>query len=258
MESTPLAPDAPVELVLDGPRALRPARLASVVVEELAVRIISGALPDGSLLPTEPALCEAFGFSRTVIREALKLLQQRGLVRVEQGRGTTVQPRTAWNLLDPLVIRIALAHDHDMSLLDNLIAVRRVLEREMARSAAVRLSDDELAALARNIDEADAACYDYERFRALDQEFHAIVMQASGNEVGLTIVRTIHQHAGGMPPLSEAQPPTDLARTAMEHRSIYAALAARDGAAAAERISAHIDFAWAGRKHARGPDEADA
>ena len=47
------------------------------------------------MLPTEPALCEQFGFSRTVIREGLKLLEERGLVRVEQGRGTTVQPRTA-------------------------------------------------------------------------------------------------------------------------------------------------------------------
>ena len=64
-------------------------------------------------------------------------------MRVEQGRGTTVQSRDAWNLLDPLVIRGALAYDDDMALLDNLIVVRRVLEREMARAAATRLTDDE-------------------------------------------------------------------------------------------------------------------
>ena len=62
-------------------------------------------------------------------------------MRVEQGRGTTVQPRDSWNLLDPAVIRIALEYDHDMSLLDDLITVRRVLEREMARAAATRLTD---------------------------------------------------------------------------------------------------------------------
>ena len=49
----------------------RPARFASFVVEELANEIISGALPEGEILPTEPVLCEQFGFSRTVIREAL-------------------------------------------------------------------------------------------------------------------------------------------------------------------------------------------
>src|SRR5205823_2276207 len=119
----------------------RPARFASVIVQELAQQIIGGALAEGDVLPTEPALCEEFGFSRTVVREGLKLLEERGLVRVEQGRGTTVQPRSSWNLLDPVVLRIALAHDHDMSLLDDLMAVRVVLERELARAAAGRQTE---------------------------------------------------------------------------------------------------------------------
>src|SRR5579864_2973290 len=131
-----------VALRRDGRQNRRPARFASVVVEEIAQQIISGTFAEGDVLPTEPALCEEFGFSRTVVREGLKMLEERGLVRVEQGRGTTVQPRTAWNLLDPVVLRIGLAHDHDMSLLDDLIAVRVVLEREMAKAAAGRLTQD--------------------------------------------------------------------------------------------------------------------
>src|SRR5581483_7782362 len=105
----------------DGKPQWRPARFAAVIVEELSHRIIGGALAEADVLPTEPALCDEFGFSRTVVREGLKLLEQRGLVRVEQGRGTTVQPRTAWDLLDPDVLRIALAYDDDMTLLDDLI-----------------------------------------------------------------------------------------------------------------------------------------
>ena len=89
-----------------------------------------------------------------------------------------------------------------MSLLDDLITVRRVLEQEMARAAAARLTEDELAALAENIERMKATYDDYDRFRALDNTFHAIVMKASGNEVGLTIVRTIHTHGGVMPPLA--------------------------------------------------------
>ena len=111
------------------------------MVEELARRIINGAFPTGEVLPTEPVLCEQFGFSRTVIREGLKLLEERGLVRVEQGRGTTVQPRSSWNLLDPVVIRIALEYDTDLSLLESLLGVRTLLEREMARAAASRLAE---------------------------------------------------------------------------------------------------------------------
>jgi len=237
-----------VSLVLENARSRRPARLASVVLEEVAHRIIGGTFPEGSILPTEPVLCEQFGFSRTVIREGLKQLEERGLVRVEQGRGTTVQARDSWNLLDPTVIRIALAYDSDMSLLDDLISVRRILEREMAQAAASRLTEEQLAELAENIDRMKAAYDDYNRFRALDNAFHAVVMKASGNEVGLTIVRTIHTHGGVRPPLAAAASRAALKRTVLAHRAIYQALADRDGERAGELISTHIDTAWTERK----------
>ena len=231
----------------------RPGRLASVIVEELATLIIGGTLAEGDALPTEPALCEEFGFSRTVVREALKLLEERGLVRVEQGRGTTVQPRDAWNLLDPVVLRIALAYDADLSLLDNLIAVRSVMEREMARAAATRLTAPELAALAATLERMEASYDDYDHFRACDNEFHAVVMKASGNEVGLTIVRAIHRHGGVTPPLAQGDSRAALARTVAAHRAIYDALAARDGELAGELIFEHIASAWAERKKRRRP-----
>jgi GntR family transcriptional regulator, galactonate operon transcriptional repressor len=229
----------------------RPARFASVVVEDLAREIISGKWAERDLVPTEPALCEEFGFSRTVIREALKLMEERGLVRVEQGRGTSVKPRSSWNVLDPLVLRIALEYDHDMSLLDNLITVRRVLEREMASAAAERLTDEELAALAEHLERMEAEYDDYARFQALDRSFHSILNDASGNEVGASIVRVIHRHGGAIPSLSAAATRAELKRTASDHRRIYEALAARDGSLAGELISEHIDSAWAARKRQR-------
>jgi DNA-binding FadR family transcriptional regulator len=235
----------------DGSASRRPGRLASVVVEELVHAIVSGKLAEGEVLPTEPTLCEEFGFSRTVIREALKLLEERGLVRVEQGRGTTVQPRDTWNLLDPVVLQIALAYDDDMSLLDNLMAVRTVVEKEMASAAALRLTGEELRALADNIAHMEAAYDDYPTFRRYDLSFHAIVMKASGNEVGMTIVRTIHTHGGATALLSSAASHAELKRTAGEHRGIYEALSARDGALAGDRIAAHIGSAWAERRKRR-------
>ena len=237
-----------VQLVLDNQRSRRPARLASVVLEEVAHRIIGGTFPEGSVLPTEPVLCQQFSFSRTVIREGLKQLEERGLVRVEQGRGTSVLPRDSWNLLDPTVIRIALIYDTDMSLLDDLITVRRVLEREMAQIAATRLTEAELAVLADNIERMKASYDDYDRFRVLDNAFHAVVMKASGNEVGLTVVRTIHTFGGVTPPLASGASRAALKRTVSAHRAIHEALVARDGEAAGELISTHIHTAWAERK----------
>jgi DNA-binding FadR family transcriptional regulator len=231
----------------------RPARLASVIFDVIGDKIIGGELAAGDVLPTEPGLCEEFGFSRTVVREGLKLLEGRGLVRVEQGRGTTVQPRSSWDLLDPAVLQMALAYDEDMSLLDDLMMVRRVLEREMATRAAGRLTREDIDALAGLIEAMQGAFDDYDRFRALDNAFHEIVMRASGNEVGLTIVRIIHRHGGATPPL--AATPTSAAalkRTAAEHRAILDALVAGDGQLAGELISAHIEARWAERKRRKG------
>ncbi len=243
---TPSEPGSPLIGTLRG--SARPARLATVVVEELAGGIIAGVLPEGSVLPTESVLCDEFGFSRTVLREGLKLLEERGLVRVEQGRGTTVQGRELWNLLDPTVLRIALEHDPDMQLLDNLITVRRLLESEMARVAASRLSDQELSELRDNIEGMTAAVADYPEFRRLDQAFHALVMKASGNEIGRTIVRAIHQHAGWTPSLNSPGAEESLARTVAAHEAVLAALTARDGELAAQRIAEHIGSAWAERR----------
>jgi DNA-binding FadR family transcriptional regulator len=232
----------------DGRRQRRPARFASVVVEELADLIVGGKYREGDLLPTEPALCAEFGFSRTVVREGLKLLEERGLLRVEQGRGTRVQPRSSWDLLDPVVLQIALAYDDDMTLLDDLISVRRVLEREMAAKAATRLTDAELAELGALADEMETSFGDYDRFRDLDNAFHALIMRASGNEIGLTIVRVIHRHGGATAPLASGAPRAALKRTLAEHREILEALAARDGELAGQRISAHIEARWDERK----------
>ena len=239
----------PFQVARDGRASWRPGRLGSVVVEELAHRIIGGDLAEGDVLPTEPALCEQFGFSRTVIREGVKLLEERGLVRVEQGRGTTVQPRDAWNLLDPVVIRIALEYDRDMRLLDSLIEVRRVLECEMARAAAGRLTEDQLAELVTLIEKMEATYDQYGVFRQYDQAFHRIVMKASGNEVGLTIVSAIHRHGDVRPALSAALSTREgLERTVRDHRLVYEALAAGDSDRAADLIASHIDSAWAERR----------
>lgn len=230
----------------------RPARLASLIFEEFGHRIIGGTLAEGDVLPTEPALCEESGLSRTVVREGLKLLEGRGLVRVEQGRGTTVLPRSSWDLLDPDVLRIALEYDDDMSLLDDLITVRRVLEREMAAAAAGHMTDDDLAELSGLIAQMEEAYDDYDRFRRIDNAFHAVIMRASGNEIGLTIVRVIHRYGGATPPMA-ATPASKAAlkRTTSEHRAIYEALASGDGELAGERISAHIASRWKERKTRR-------
>ena len=138
-----------------------------------------------------------------------------------------------------------------MVLLDDLIAVRRLLECEMARAAAARLTEDELAELAENVEQMASSIEDYERFRSFDLAFHAAVMRASGSEIGRTIVRTIHMHARQAPRLTAPGASASLKRTVADHRAIHEALAAGDGELAARRTAAHIDSAWAERRETR-------
>jgi DNA-binding FadR family transcriptional regulator len=236
-----------IQSATDGKRELRPARLASVVVSRLAHRIVGGELPPGSILPTEGALGEEFGVSRTVVREALKVLEERGLVRVEQGRGTTVQSRDSWALLEAEVLEIALDYDKDLVLLDDLVRVRRLLEEDMARVAATRLSDEDLAWLADNLEQMERAKADWPTFQQLDLSFHRVVMRASGSEVGRAIVSTIHAYGLRRPMFSYPATAATLELTIAQHRGILEALVARDSMLAASRIAAHIESAWADR-----------
>jgi DNA-binding FadR family transcriptional regulator len=244
--------DGRVALRDERPRVQRPARLASIVVEELAHEIIGGELPEGSPLPTEDALCKRFGFSRTVMREGLKLLEERGLIRVEQGRGTTVQPRESWNLLDPDVLRVALEYDEDVQLLDSIVTVRRLLETAMTRVAAERLSAEQLGVLQENLDTMAQLIDDYPHFQELDQAFHRTMLGASGNEIGRMIIRAIHHYTAADPRLSgHPGSLSALTRTVEEHRDILEALQKRDGELAAERVTAHINASWSERRRAR-------
>ena len=183
-------PDAARTVIAaDGTQYRRPGRLAEVVVSDLARQIVGGQHAENDVLPTSRRCASSSGRVARWCARHWKMLEERGLVRVEQGRGTTVQSRNSWNLLDPVILGIALQYDDDMSLLDDLVNVRRVLEQEMTRAATPRLTDDELASLAANIEQMEASCDDYERFRAFDLGFHSIIMEASENRVGLTIVR---------------------------------------------------------------------
>src|SRR5690242_14502058 len=99
----------------------RPASLARAVTAELVGRIVRGVHPPGRPLPPEPALCETFSVSRTVVREAVKLLQEKGLVQVRQGSGTVVTPSGTWDMLDELVLAATVAEDDTFAVLDDLV-----------------------------------------------------------------------------------------------------------------------------------------
>ncbi len=114
-------------------------------VETIGSRIVRGRYAPGSSLPPEE-LEQEFGISKTVLREALRVLAAKGLVDARQKRGTVVRPRSSWSLLDADLLRWQ-GGEPDAAFLDNLAEVRGIVEPAGARLAASRRDDDDLDAM---------------------------------------------------------------------------------------------------------------
>ncbi|MFG3228212.1 FadR/GntR family transcriptional regulator [Kitasatospora sp. NPDC048194] len=226
----------------------RPARLAHAVVESLTDTIVSGAIPPGSALPVEPELCETFGVSRITIREAIKSLEAKGLVRARQGSGTTVTQSEEWNLLDPVVLAATVQHDDELVVLDQLVGVRSALEAQMAAQAAELATDDDLRDVERLLARLDEETATPARFNETDVLFHDRIMQASRNRLGRSIIRTVHTQARSTFLYTGTPGGPACEQANAEHRRIAERLLARDPQGAAQAMTAHIEAAWSRRR----------
>jgi DNA-binding FadR family transcriptional regulator len=231
----------------------RPTSLASAVTAELVERIVRGVHPPGSALPPEPALCEAFSVSRTVIREAVKVLQEKGLVQVRQGTGTMVTPPAMWDMLDELVLGATIAEDESLAILDDLVVTRRVLESDMANVAA-RLADEQtIDRLRALVDQMDAQVDDRVAYHASDRVFHDTVMQASGNRIARAVVRALESQVVNTARYMGRTERALCVASNRGHRRIYERIAAHDPDGAAQAMFTHITEAWVVRRS--GPGE---
>jgi GntR family transcriptional regulator, galactonate operon transcriptional repressor len=221
-------------------------------VSDLLERIVSGELHPADLVPTEPALCEAYGVSRTVAREAVKSLEEKGLLTARQGIGTLVSPQEAWNLLDPEVLAAIVRHDDEYDVLDQLIVVRTVLESALAREAASRRTDADLRDLNELMDELDGCVREPRRMDEVDVAFHERIMLASGNQLGRAIVKTVHAEARRSIRYNGTVSVADREHTNRQHRAVLDAITAGESELAATLMVEHISDAWR-RRRPRSP-----
>lgn len=166
--------------------SLAPVRrgLADQLVERLVEAIARGDYPPGTRLPPEADLAEQCDVSRLTLREAVKSLRSKGVVRVEQGRGTFVNPRAKWSPLDPSLLSARLSHASDAAELAwQLTEARRLVELGVAELAAVRHSPADIVALRSAVERMERADDedDVDGFAAADIDFHNALNAAAGN-----------------------------------------------------------------------------
>lgn len=221
------------------------------VVAYLVDQVVSGRLAPGSSFPPEPELGAIFGVSRTVIRESMRILEEKGLAQIRQGQGTTISPEERWNLLDPVVLEAAIRNDKKLAILDDLVDVRVALESLMARAAAIKMSDTQLAGLRQVLVQLGRELEDPAAYLETDLVFHDVIMRGSGNALARSVIRAIHAHARASNRYNGPIEAVDLEGTHTGHLAIYDRLAARDADGAAAAMHDHIIDAWVVRKAAR-------
>ena len=117
------------------------------IAEDLGVAIVTGTYSSKKPFPVEGELCRRYGVSRSILREAVKMLTAKGLLDSRPRRGTWVQDEGRWNLLDPDVLRWMLERKFSFSLLIEFSQVRLAIEPKAAALAAVAAGPAERAAI---------------------------------------------------------------------------------------------------------------
>lgn len=209
-------------------------------VHNIGRRIVGGKLKPGDPLP-EAELIAELDVSRTVLREALKVLTAKGLVESKPRTGTKVRPRSDWRLMDPDVLAWQSENGLDELFLRNLAEVRHIIEPATARLAAERADEEEISLLEESYRQMELHVVHSEAYIAADMQFHSVILNSCRNEIleqlgsaigeALEISRKVTVETPGSP---EAHLPL--------HKAVVGAIRAQDGPAAEIAMRKLIDF----------------
>ena len=153
------------------------------VVHTIGLQIVSGQLKAGDPLPPEDELTSDLAVSRTVLREAVRVLAAKGLVQARPKIGTRVRDRSEWNILDPDVLSWRTEASHDQKLYEETTEVRLAIEPLAARLAATRATDEQVAAITEAFAGMEAGVDDQPAYLAADLEFHTRILASCHNEL---------------------------------------------------------------------------
>lgn len=167
---------------------IRSTRVYEQVAEHIENLILSGELHSGDRLPTERELAEQFHVSRTAVREAMKLLEQKGLVDMRPGRGTLVIDGTTRAMQHSLGLMMRVGQQGNAI---NLVEMRELLEPGIAALAAERAGKEEIAAMREAVATMDNNLENADAYIVADNNFHRALAKATQNPVVLALVDSI-------------------------------------------------------------------
>lgn len=218
-----------------------PSSVHAKVLHRLGELIVSGAISPGAQIQPE-VVGDELGASRSVVREALRSLEAKGLVRPRQRTGTRVLPVEHWDLLDGDVITWRTRGPDRVRQLTELMDLRRAIEVAAARHAGTVIDEAGLERLREAVTgmREAARADDADRFTAADITFHHCLLEASGNllfmqfDDAFSALLRARQELGTLP--------EHIGSDAIDqHGAVVEALAASDPEAAGRAVSTLVD-----------------
>jgi len=165
--------------------------LSYTVAKDVGVRIVTGDYPVATVIPGEYALSVKMNCSRTVIREAVKMLNSKGLLITRRSRGSIVESQENWNLLDHDVLAWFLEGPKSSTLSRELSEIRVAVEPVAAELAALKMNlsgVERISDLVKKIEKFEGS---YTKAVELELEFHRLVLEGSGNRFYLEFMTLI-------------------------------------------------------------------
>ncbi len=154
----------------------------ALIVQQLGLKIVSGEISENEKLPSEVDLCEEYKVSRPVFREAIRVLNAKGLTYSRPKIGTVVRPKEEWHLLDPDVLFWLIQTTPEHEFFKTLSTVRRVLEPELAYIAASTANEEDIERIKHAYDGMEKATT-VEEFIEPDIQFHLAIAKATHNDL---------------------------------------------------------------------------
>jgi DNA-binding FadR family transcriptional regulator len=151
------------------------------IANELGIAIVTGVYSADNPIPIEAELCRKYDASRSVLREAVKMLTAKGLLDARPRRGTWVLPEERWNLLDPDVLGWLLERKYSPALLIEFTEIRLAVEPGAAALAAQVAGPEQKAAIRHGIERMQAADRGDDDPLDSDIAFHVAVLRATRN-----------------------------------------------------------------------------
>lgn len=210
--------------------------LTADICNRMVEYIISGGWAEGERIPPERELCQTLGVGRSSLREATKALELIGLIETRLGDGTYVCRRSDY-LSRPLLWAIAGSGASEST---ELIEARKLIEVELAGSAALRATPEDLKQIGIHLDEMEVFLSDVAKFQAADIAFHVAVGEAGHNRILMNCLHLIRNLMFNWIRVALAKP--EVAVEAVEqHRAIFLAIAKRNPTEARAAMKSHLE-----------------